>query len=89
MLPTSGEAVATTTVWTFRRRAASTAAADVGNLRFYQRCGFRLRSIDRDAFTPEAGYATETVIDGIELRDRVWMDRPLGASTTDRRAGPT
>ena len=32
--------------------AVATAAADVGNLRFYQRAGFRLRSIERDAFTP-------------------------------------
>ena len=31
--------------------AVATAAADVGNLRFYQRCGFRLRSVERDAFT--------------------------------------
>jgi GNAT superfamily N-acetyltransferase len=30
----------------------ATAAADIGNLRFYQRQGFRMRSIERDAFTP-------------------------------------
>jgi hypothetical protein len=30
---------------------AATAAADTGNLRFYQRQGFRMRSIERDAFT--------------------------------------
>ena len=57
----------------------ATAAADVGNLRFYQRAGFRMRSIERDAFTPATGYPLETVIDGIELRDRVWLDRDLGA----------
>src|SRR5690242_19562122 len=28
----------------------ATAAADIGNLRFYQRLGFRMRSIERDAF---------------------------------------
>lgn len=55
----------------------ATAAADVGNLRFYQRQGFRLRSIQRDAFTPAAGYPPGTRIDGIELRDRVWLDRPV------------
>jgi ribosomal protein S18 acetylase RimI-like enzyme len=57
----------------------ATAAADVDNLRFYQRAGFRLRSIERDAFSPAAGYPPDTVIDGIELRDRVWLDLDLGA----------
>jgi len=64
-----------------RRQATTvevaTAAADVGNLRFYQRCGFRLRTVERDAFTPAGGYPAETVIDGIELRDRVWLDLDL------------
>jgi GNAT superfamily N-acetyltransferase/catechol 2,3-dioxygenase-like lactoylglutathione lyase family enzyme len=55
----------------------ATAAADVGNLRFYQRCGFRLRSVERDVFTAGSGYAPGTVIDGIELRDRVWLDLDL------------
>jgi GNAT superfamily N-acetyltransferase len=60
-----------------------TAAADLDNLRFYQRAGFRLRSIERDAFTPASGYAEDATIDGIELRDRVWLDLPLDAWTTD------
>jgi GNAT superfamily N-acetyltransferase len=55
----------------------STATADVGNLRFYQRCGFRLLSVERDAFTPATGYPEQIVIDGIELRDRVWMSMEL------------
>jgi ribosomal protein S18 acetylase RimI-like enzyme len=55
----------------------ATAAADIGNLRFYQRTGFRMRSIERDAFTPATGYAPGLRIDGIELRDRVWLDRAL------------
>jgi lactoylglutathione lyase len=55
----------------------ATAAADIGNLRFYQRAGFRLRSIERDAFTTASGYDAGTVIDGIELRDRVWLDLDL------------
>jgi ribosomal protein S18 acetylase RimI-like enzyme len=54
----------------------ATAAADTGNLRFYQRLGFRLRSIERDAFTAATGYEPGLAIDGIELRDRVWLDRP-------------
>jgi len=54
----------------------ATATADIGNLRFYQRLGFRMRSIERDAFTEANGYARQRV-DGIELRDRVWLDLEL------------
>ena len=56
------------------RLVVATAAADVGNLRFYQRLGFRLRSVERDAFSPATGYPAATAIDGIRLRDRVWLD---------------
>ncbi|SNQ51726.1 hypothetical protein FRACA_80026 [Frankia canadensis] len=62
----------------------ATAAAGLDNLRFYQRCGFRMRSIERDAFTEATGYPPGVVIDGIELRDRVWFDRAIPA----RRPGP-
>jgi ribosomal protein S18 acetylase RimI-like enzyme len=55
----------------------ATAAADTGNLRFYQRLGFRMRSVERDAFTPATGYEPGLLIDGIELRDRVWLDRRI------------
>jgi GNAT superfamily N-acetyltransferase len=57
----------------------ATAAADIGNLRFYQRQGFRMRSVERDAFTPATGYPPGLRIDGIELRDRVWLDREVQA----------
>ena len=50
----------------------ATAATDTGNLAFYQRLGFRMRSVERDAFTSEAGYE-------IEVRDRVWLDLALDA----------
>lgn len=60
----------------------ATAAADTGNLRFYQRQGFRFRSVERDAFTPAAGYPTGTSIDGIPLRDRIWLDRPVGSAAS-------
>jgi GNAT superfamily N-acetyltransferase len=59
------------------RLVVATAAADIGNLRFYQRLGFRMRSIERDAFTPETGYADPIEVDGIPLRDRVRLDRLL------------
>jgi len=58
----------------------ATAAADTGNLRFYQRQGFRFRSVERDAFTPATGYPTGTSVDGIPLRDRIWLDRPIGST---------
>jgi GNAT superfamily N-acetyltransferase/predicted enzyme related to lactoylglutathione lyase len=66
----------------------ATATADIGNLRFYQRVGFRLRGVERDAFTTATGYAPDTVIDGIELRDRVWLDLDLSqayAESASRR----
>ncbi|MEO5842882.1 MAG: GNAT family N-acetyltransferase [Acidimicrobiales bacterium] len=52
----------------------ATATADVGNLRFYQRLGFRMVCVERDAFGSGTGYPEPVVIDGIELRDRVWLD---------------
>ena len=57
----------------------ATGAADTGNLRFYQRLGFRMRSIERDAFTPANGYPPGLEVGGIELRDRVWLDLRLDA----------
>jgi ribosomal protein S18 acetylase RimI-like enzyme len=55
----------------------ATGAADVGNLRFYQRQGFRFRSVERDVFTEEAGYRPGLEVDGIPLLDQVWLDRPI------------
>jgi GNAT superfamily N-acetyltransferase len=60
----------------------ATAAADIGNLRFYQRQGFRMRSIERDAFTAATGYPPGLRIDGIELRDRVWLDLQFGSASS-------
>ena len=56
----------------------ATAAADVGNLAFYQRQGFRLHSVERDAFTPATGYPAGRRVAGIPLRDRVWLDLRIG-----------
>jgi len=65
-----------------RRRGAraievATAAADVGLLRFYQRLGFRMARVERDVFTPDAGYPVELFVDGVRLLDRVWLARSL------------
>ena len=59
------------------RLLVSTAAASTGNLRFYQRCGFRMLTIDRDAFTPDTGYPDPIWIEGIPLRDRIWLSLDL------------
>jgi GNAT superfamily N-acetyltransferase len=64
----------------------ATAAADIGNLRFYQRVGFRMRSIERDAFTEATGYPPGIVLDGIPLRDRVWLDRDVDQRPDTRSA---
>jgi GNAT superfamily N-acetyltransferase len=55
----------------------ATATADTGNLRFYQRLGFRMLSIERDAFTADTGYEDGLESDGLALRDRVWLDLEL------------
>lgn len=68
------------------RMLVATATADIGNLRFYQRLGFRFLSVERDAFTPANGYPAGTLIDGIPLLDRIWLSWDLavdeGASMT-------
>ena len=46
-------------------RPRATAAADTGNLRFYQRQGFRMRSVERDAFSTANGYPPRLQVDGI------------------------
>jgi GNAT superfamily N-acetyltransferase len=59
------------------RVLVATGTADVGNLRFYQRLGFRMLSIERDVFTPAFGYPEGLEADGIPIRDRVWLDKDL------------
>jgi ribosomal protein S18 acetylase RimI-like enzyme len=54
------------------RIVVSTAAADTRLLRFYQQLGFRLTHIERDVFTPLAGYPADLRVDGIRILDRVW-----------------
>lgn len=52
------------------------ACADLGVLRFYQLAGYRMLRIERDVFTPANGYPAVEV-DGIPLRDRVWLSRSI------------
>jgi GNAT superfamily N-acetyltransferase len=60
------------------RLLVATATADVGNLGFYQRLGFRMVRIERDAFTPQAGYPPDLSVQGVPVRDRVWLEIALG-----------
>jgi GNAT superfamily N-acetyltransferase len=57
-----------------RRLIVSTATADIGNLRFYQRQGFRMYRIVQDAFGSATGYPEGIIIDGIPLRDQVFFE---------------
>jgi GNAT superfamily N-acetyltransferase len=61
------------------RLLVATAAADISNLRFYQRQGFRMLCIEREAFSAAAGYPDGIVVDGIPLLDRVWFDQEVSA----------
>lgn len=36
-----------------------------------------MATVERDAFGPDSGYDEGIVIDGIPLRDRVWLDQDL------------
>ena len=49
----------------------TTATADIENIRFYQRCGFRPTSIEHDAFTEAAGYPAALEANGIPVRDAI------------------
>jgi len=61
----------------FSTLLVATAAAGTGALRFYQRQGFRMLRIEHDAFTAADGYPEGITIDGIPLRDRVWLSMAL------------
>lgn len=60
-----------------RAVVVATATADVENLRFYQRHGFRAASIERDAFTPANGYPPGLAVDGIPVRDAIRFELEL------------
>ncbi len=49
----------------------ATAVADIDNVRFYQRCGFRATSIGRDTFTEAKGYPPDLVAGGIPVLDSI------------------
>jgi GNAT superfamily N-acetyltransferase len=49
----------------------TTATADLDNLRFYQRCGFRATAITHDVFTEAHGYPPQLEANGIAVRDSI------------------
>ena len=59
--------------------AVTTAVADIDNIRFYQRCGFRASAIERDVFTTAAGYSPGLSAGGIPVRDAIRFDLSLDA----------
>lgn len=55
----------------------STSTADLDSIKFYQRNGFRLVRVERDAFTSSNGYPESLSGNGIPIRDRIWLDIQL------------
>jgi ubiquinone/menaquinone biosynthesis C-methylase UbiE/GNAT superfamily N-acetyltransferase len=65
-----------------RRVWVATGNYGVGPLAFYQKLGFRLSSIERDAFSPAHGYPPGLAEDGVLVRDRVWLEQPADNTRT-------
>ncbi len=67
-----------------RAVSVTTATADVDNIRFYQRCGFRASSIEPNTFTESKGYPPGLETDGIPVRDSITftlaLDRDVAAT---------
>lgn len=61
----------------FERALVGTSNAGIGELAFYQRCGFRMLSIERDYFDAARGYDGTESENGIVHRDLVWFDQSL------------
>ena len=59
------------------RLVTGTASADLDVLGFYQRLGFRVLRVERDAFGPGTKCPEGLVANGIPVRDRVWLEMPL------------
>jgi GNAT superfamily N-acetyltransferase len=63
--------------------AVTTATADIDNLRFYQRYGFRAASIERGVFTEARGYPPQLKANGIPVRDGITFTFALDAGCAD------
>jgi N-acetylglutamate synthase-like GNAT family acetyltransferase len=58
----------------------TTATADLDNVRFYQRCGFRATTIEQDVFTEAKGYPPQLEANGIPVRDSITFTLLLDAA---------
>jgi lactoylglutathione lyase len=63
-----------------RAATVTTAVADLDNVRFYLRNGFRASAIERDAFTAETGYPAHNSNDAIPVLDAIRFECPLARS---------
>lgn len=61
----------------YLRAVVGTSNAGISQIAFYQKCGFRLLSIERDHFDAARGYDGTETENGIVHRDLVWFDQPL------------
>ena len=61
----------------FTRAIVGTSNAGIGEIAYYQKCGFRLLSIERDYFDEARGYDGTETEHGIVHRDLVWFDQSL------------
>ena len=59
------------------RALVGTSNAGVGEIAYYQKCGFRMLSIERDYFDEARGYDGTATENGIVHRDLVWFDQSL------------
>ena len=59
------------------RLVAGIPSSDLDVLGFSQRLGFRVLRVDRDAYGPERGYPDGLLANGIQVRDRVWLELEL------------
>ena len=61
----------------FTRALVGTSNAGIGEIAYYQKCGFRLLSVERDHFDEARGYDGTETENGIVHRDLVWFDQAL------------
>ena len=59
------------------RALVGTSNAGIGEFAYYQKCGFRMLSVERDYFDEARGYDGTATEHGIVHRDLVWFDQSL------------
>lgn len=59
------------------RVVVGTSSSGIGQLAYYQKAGFRLRTVERDFFSAARGYPDGLEENGIPVCDMVWMDQNL------------